>query len=423
MKKALTNIISFGKDHILLALYSFVFFVLLIGVYSHSGFKYFPLLSIFIGTLFFSYFLFNKYMYHSFTKLSDFISLNIKSFSTLNLIAFISIIGFIVLHYFYMEGVPLFKALATTDHLEVSSIRNKVTTECPKWINYLASFYIKAIIPFYLFYFFHQKKYTLFTILFLVSGFYTLSLLQKSYIVTIILPLFIFFLLKKSWWFSLLSILFIIGSVLYLTKVANPHLNNEVSSQVNKQEIIDTTQTIDTSSNLAEKTPSNEHKVVTMIKSLSERVFIIPGEIVSIWFTYIPDELPFLNGCGYRFLTPILKCDHIKYPEVIYDLEYPEYAKLGVKGTLVTSTFMHDYSNFGKLGLFISGIILSFLFFIVKLLFKNNFKFQLIFNLTPVLLLSSSALSTLLLSHGWMLTVILFVIYSKQILNPHSVVK
>lgn len=421
MKKALSNIVSFGKEHILLALYSFVFFVLLIGVYSHTGFKYFPLLSIFIGTLFFSYFLLNKYMYHSFAKLSDFISLNIKSLSTLNLIAFGSIIGFIVLHYFYMEGVPLFKALATTDHLEVSSIRNKVTTECPKWINYLASFYIKAIIPFYLFYFFHQKKYTLFTILFLVSGFYTISLLQKSYIVTIILPLFIFFLLKKKWLFSIFSIVFIICSVLFLTRVANPHLNNR-NTQIEQKEIVNKSPIIPNPKK-DDSTPVGENKTITMIKSLSDRVFIIPGEIASIWFSYIPNKLPYLNGCGYRFLTPLLKCDHIKYPEVIYDLEYPEYAKLGVKGTLVTSTFMHDYSNFGKLGLFISGIILSLLLFILKLLFKNNFEFQLIFNLTPVLLLSSSALSTLLLSHGWMLTVILFVIYSKQILNPHSVVK
>jgi hypothetical protein len=420
MKEAINRIISIGKEHILLTLYSFVFFVLLIGVYSHSEFKYFPLLAIFIGTLFTSYFLLNNYLSSFFTKLSDKVSLNINFFPLLNIIVFFSIIGFIFLHYIYMDGVPLFKALVTLDHLEVSRIRNEVTTNCPKWINYLASFYIKAIIPFYLFYFFHQKKYTLFTILFLVSGFYTLSLLQKSYIVTIILPLFIFFLLSKKWLFSILSTTFIVCSVLFLTRVANPHLNNEASSKVNKQEIIDTSQTVNQHLSSVEQPPKNEHQVVTMAKSLIDRVFIIPGEIVSIWFSYIPEKLPYLNGCGYRFLTPVLNCEHIKYPEVIYDLEFPEYAKLGVKGTLVTSTFMHDYANFGVIGLFISGIILSFVFFLIKMLFTNNFKLLLVFNLTPVLLLSSSALSTLLLSHGWMLSVALFVIYSKQIIKHHT---
>lgn len=414
MKEVLNNMVNLFKEHVLLALYCFVFFVLLIGVYAHSEFRYFPLLTIFIGTLFICYFILNKYLYNYFTQVSDIISLNIKSFSTLNLIAFGSIIGFIVLHYIYMNGVPLFKALATTDHLEVSRIRNEVTTNCPKWINYLASFYIKAIIPFYLFYFFQQKKYTLFSILFLVGGFYTLSLLQKSYIVTIILPLFIFFLLKQRWWVSLLSLLFIIISVLYLTKVANPHLSNQVTSDIIKQEIRDTTQTIKQPPALLEQPPEGEHKVVTMIKSLTDRVLFVPGKVVSIWFTEIPKSFPYLKGCGFNFLAPILNCEYVDYSHLLYNKEFPEYAKQGVIGSLVTASFMHDYANFGIFGLIISGIILALIFTSIRALFQSHFISQFVLNFTPVLILGTSALSTLLLSHGWLITLFLFTIYSKK---------
>ena len=250
----------------------------------------------------------------------------------------------------------------------------------------------------------------------MVSGFYTLSLLQKSYIVTIILPLFIFFLLKKRWWFSLLSILFIIGSVLYLTKVANPHLSNEVSSQAqaNKQEILDTTQTTKQPSVLVEQPPAGEHKVVTMIKSLTDRVLFVPGKVVSIWFTEIPKNFPYLKGCGFNFLAPILNCEYVDYSHLLYNNEFPEYAKQGVIGSLVTVSFMHDYANFGVIGLMFSGIILALIFTSIKALFQSHFNYQVVLNFTPVLILGTSALSTLLLSHGWLLTLLLFTIYSKQ---------
>ncbi len=402
MKKVLNNnYFNIIKNHILIIIYVVVFLILLIGVYSHSGFTYFPLLSIFITTLFLTYYLLNKYLQSNFKKIVNKININSKFLYKLNFFAFASILFFIIVHCFYMDGVPLIKALLTSDHLEVSKIRNEITTKCPTWINYLASFYIKAIIPFYIFYFFKSKKYLFFIILYIIGSFYAISLLQKSYIVVITLPVLIFLVFDKKWILVGITSMFIVSSVLFLTKVANPQLDNQLS----------------TKDVIVEKKMEDTSLVAQMIGSLSERILIVPGRIVSIWFTEIPKNYPFLKGCGYNFLSPILGCEYVNYPNILYNKQFPEYAKQGVVGTLVTASFMHEYANFGIIGLFLSGVFLAIILFVINVFLNFDFELLVVINFTSILTLGASAITTLLLSHGWAIILILAVLYKNDLIK------
>ena len=77
------------------------------------------------------------------------------------------------------------------------------------------------------------------------------------------------------------------------------------------------------------------------------------------------------------------------------------------------ASFMYDYVNFGLLGLVLSGILLGIIFTYLEKLFKNDFNMKLVVNLIPILILSSQALTTLLFSGGWALSVILYFYFIK----------
>jgi len=153
--------------------------------------------------------------------------------------------------------------------------------------------------------------------------------------------------------------------------------------------------------------------IVTANRMLAERVILLPGEIVSKWFDIIPEQKPFLYGCGYRFLAPILGCSYVEYQTELYPVFFPDYARRGFKGTVNTASFVYDYANFGKVGLVISGILLSILIFFIENLFEFDLVFNLSLNAFYVFMLSSSALSTLLFSGGWALILLLFFVYKK----------
>ncbi|MGD0711206.1 MAG: hypothetical protein ABR968_08475 [Bacteroidales bacterium] len=156
--------------------------------------------------------------------------------------------------------------------------------------------------------------------------------------------------------------------------------------------------------------------IVTSINAVFLRTCLTPGKVIVHWFDLIPSKRPYLYGCGYRFLQPFTGCDqYYDYASLIYIDLYPEYYKHGIKGSMNVASFMYEYSNFGDIGLVLSAAILSLIFVFINLLFINaSFAVKFSLNIYSILVLNSSAITTLLFSGGWGLMIILFLFYKKD---------
>ncbi|MDQ3190551.1 MAG: oligosaccharide repeat unit polymerase [Bacteroidota bacterium] len=417
------------KEHTLLVLYLAVLFLISIGLLNDSGTNYIFPFFIYCFFFVFSYFVF-KWLYNqnssSFSKFNySFIFNNFLSEEKLKYIAillFLITVSFIAIHLVIIGHIPFITALKSYDYYGISLIRQSISDHENVFIKYISSFSVKALIPFLLL-FFYLKNKKMFLILFVISIFYCISLMQKSLVVSILIPLIIFnifqFQFKMSLLFSFISVL----SVFFLVFVTNPSLRaskeeiqQETTIENHKNHIPEEIFERSTNS-LSGSDKSIIDSIISAIRGIYTRVIVVPGKVVSMWFKYVPDKFPYSQGCGYRFLAPFLGCEfeNYNYSRFIYDFENPMDVKEGMKGTANVASFMNDYSNFGVLGLILAGIILAIFFNMVEILFENNFKWLITLNLLFIVWLSSSAFFTTLFSGGWGLTLVLFFLFKRAL--------
>lgn len=383
--------IFFGwfKGNFLFALYSISFFVITLGLFAFSGLKHFDKILIFFVPFCLCYWLLQK--------------LNLKyelpqiPFKLDVLINFapVGILILIIGHYINMGNIPLLDAMAEINDIKIALIRNNVATNSSTFYNYTYSFLIKAVIPFYILLLFYKKKYKLFWVIAIIGSLYAMSLMQKSFVVVIFIPFGVFLLLSKRWKQLILLVVFLAAAIVFLILVANP---SEFS--------------------IIHKDSEYSFKMISL--GVLNRVLFTPGRTVSLWFDSIPETLPFLEGCGYRFLAPFLDCEYQSYPSKMYDIIYPHYAVQGLHGTFVSTSFMYDYASFGKTGLVFSGVLLALVLSIIQGGFIFNWRFGVIFNAFPIMTLTSSALSTILVTHGWIPVLILAFIHLKEFKNLNT---
>ena len=304
-------------------------------------------------------------------------------------------------HLTYLGDLPAFSALNVDFNTDAVNIRRQITADADTIVNYIASFNMKAFLPFGLLYLLAKKNHKLYWLLLLVGVVYAFSLMQKSYIVLLLMPSLIYAIFNKEWLYGLKH-MGIISVVLYsLVLVHNPEISPSKSNHV-------------THSNEHVNKTTKQSKFYSIWTSLKNRVLIVPGKTVSSWFDHIPNDLPFLNGKGYRFAQRFTGENYINYAQELYPIMYPDHAKKGLKGNVNVAHFMYDYANFGRKGLILSGFILAIVFYFVETIFRNNFKFKLSLNLIPLATLSSQALTTLLFSGGWGLLIGLYYLFIRN---------
>lgn len=234
---------------------------------------------------------------------------------------------------------------------------------------------------------------------------YAISLMQKSYIVTLVTPSLIYSIYHKKYLYILKHILVTILYIYALLYITNPMLRNIEKPKMPNIELQE------------QKIVDNNKRNKTFICSIYKRAVLTPGKIVAQWFINIPENKPFLNGCGYRLIAPILGCEHVNYGQELYEDIFPNYAARGIKGNVNVAYFMYDYANFGRIGLIIAGIIMAFLLCILDLLFSFNILYKFAINGFYILMISSSALTTLLFSGGWGLFILLFIIFKNDLIK------
>ena len=188
--------------------------------------------------------------------------------------------------------------------------------------------------------------------------------------------------------------------VYLLIYAANPELREIHPSRDTKTEVI--------------HKPKDEFKSFQAGSSgIINRRFIVPGKVVGLWFNNIPSKYPFLYGNGYSFIAKLRHVPLVEYSNDLYAELYPQYAADGLRGSVNTASFMYDYANFGVWGLLLSGAVMAFWLFLLQGVFPNM-KILFILNLFPILMLTSTSLLTLLFSGGWLLTVLLYLLFKRK---------
>ena len=387
---------AFIRKHPFFVLYCIIVVFLFPGVYYKSGYRFFGELVMHLISFVCIYFLLQKIIPSGSvpSKFSFGTKLNGLA-QYLPDVALVLVAAFVVFHFIHLGFVPLVESAQSDNVVDIALIRQNVTTHSSGWVNYLRSFIMRAILPFFVVYSCivqDKKRFIAWTI---VAVIYSLNLMQKSYIVMAFVPLALYFFLNRKYLKSFAVMMIPVIGVYFLMILTRP---SKVTAQDEKIELT-TSETFNKSS-----------------KSLISRLLVVPGKTVGDWFLLIPDEYPYLNGCGYRFAT-ILGCEHTEYSKVFYSRLYPQYAEKGLRGTVNVASFMYEYSNFGKTGLILASFIISLLFIVIQKMFDHEFLWLAVFNFFPALLLSSTSFTTLLFSGGWGLNILLFFIFRNQLIS------
>ena len=197
----LVTLTRFLKSNSLFCINILVLLLLLFGLLQTYGTTYLPQIGIYVVAFVGCYFLCrNRFANWNWSLKENRLDRKWMLRSIDALIVFT--IGFQILHYYVMGNVPVVKAMLSTDYYHITQIRQDIKAVDSSLINYASSFLLKAIVPFLLFllYSIDKKRFWLY---FFIATFYALALMQKAFIVTILMPLIIHLLLNRKWWRAL----------------------------------------------------------------------------------------------------------------------------------------------------------------------------------------------------------------------------
>jgi hypothetical protein len=372
---------AFIQAHPYFTSYLLVYGLLQIGLLNTSGFTY-------VTPLFFLYFL--PFILFYFGLPVAKLKFDISSFNPPKL-AWI-LLGFgglvAILHLIWLGKIPFMEAWQTRQLSEANLIRKIGSASLPKWLHYASTWSVRAILPVSALFFLIKKNKIGFALSMSIGVLYGLALLQKSLVLWVSIPILVYFLLQRQWIRAILMTSFT-GFLFVLAIFANnPQLHGGVND-------------------LRMPTHS-EQKSSQVSEGLFKRIFMVPGKTLSMWFSHVPKDKPFLYGKDFGLYTKLTGQKTADYNLELYPLFYPAYAQQGVKGSVNTAHFMRAYANFGWWGLPLTAALLALFFQLLNIVHrKTQGGLAFCLQIFPLLLLSSGSLLTLLFSGGWGLVILL----------------
>lgn len=375
-----------------LAIHLAIVALLLVGLVERTHFGFLPDVAIYLATLLAAYAVIGRLLPES-KKVFQFGSFSNAYFIKGVLFAQVALMA---IHWAYLGGVPLWEALHEQDDLQIVNIRRAAGEDIPLLLSYASHFMIKAFVPVALLLAWSEHR-RLFWLLAFTAATYAVSLLAKSFVITLFIPLWIAFLIGRQWgrFFSLSGAFLVL--VIALSSAANP------------QKFRTEPATSESVAVVPEDEGVKEHGfLLDAVLGVGRRMVLMPGWTVAEWFEHIPADIPFAQGGAIRPLATVLSVPYVDFTEKVYQLAHPDMAAQHVPGTMGTASFMYGYANFGRWGLFASGVITALMLLLVQRVFGSRWKWAVVLNTFPLLALSGSALPTVLLTHGWALTIVLF---------------
>ncbi|MCB0772355.1 MAG: hypothetical protein KDB93_03180 [Flavobacteriales bacterium] len=364
------------------------------GLVVYSGAAYLPYLALYVAVLCISYVLLQRIM-PTWKREARLHSPSVERFIQ---VVFLAQVAVLVAHWGYLGGIPLWEALHQQNDLVIVDIRRSAGEVVPLPLAYASHFMIKAVVPFALLLAWGGAR-KWFWPLAVTAGLYAASLLAKSFVVTLFVPLWIAFLIGRRWMrFGTLSAVFAL-LIIALSTVANPQkLQFQAVGPNGNTEAVDE--------------GVREHGFLgDAVLGVGKRILVMPGHTVAEWFMHVPADVPYAKGGAIRPLAAVLGVPYTDYTEKIYDLAYPDMAAQHVPGTMGSASFMYGYANFGAWGLAASGLITALMLLLVQAIFGTRWRWALVLNVFPLLALSASALPTVLITHGWAITILLYLLF------------
>ncbi|MBK9192773.1 MAG: hypothetical protein IPM77_15465 [Crocinitomicaceae bacterium] len=399
----------------LMFLYTLVLIGLIYGVYVTSGSKYFGGVFLYGFSLLVFYVLFNlpsvnRLMFER-LKLPSLLKFNFSIYWLL-----IPTVLIIIVHLTMLGGIPTLKALDYTYIEDVADYRNSITYDSPKWILYLASISLKSSLPFIILYLLYKDIKWLYWIILIVGAIYSVSLIQKSFIVGLVLPAMVYCVVKRRYLFVAKYLAMIFIGVIGLTYAGNPPGGNDPNRRNGPSTVVmdEEGNPITVNSKQVTLITDETSKLGRIVLGLVDRLFVVPGQVVSDWFEVIPEKKPFLYGDGYRVLAMIRGRTYHNYARELYPIIQTEFAAMGLTGSVNVASFMYEYSNFGMPGLVLSGFLLALVLSWVEYFFRNDLILKLCLCMFPIFMLSSGAITTWLFSGGFGFTLLYFAIFLRK---------
>ena len=172
----MNRLLSLYKNHNVIINYSFVFCLLLVGLVDYYQGLYLKQVLIFYCVVVGSYIIADKLVPQGHIRINLEVLQRVKYRLQQQPVwlLFTPAIVIILVHYWYIGGIPLSMALDAVDPILVAKIRWSINGGSPIWLNYLSFFVLKAIVPFALVYSIVRKEKTSFWIAFIVVNFYTI---------------------------------------------------------------------------------------------------------------------------------------------------------------------------------------------------------------------------------------------------------
>jgi hypothetical protein len=246
-----------------------------------------------------------------------------------------------------------------------------------------------------------------------LGTFYGLSLLNKMFVVILFAPLILHLCFSTRLYTAARMVLIPLAALALLVFVQNPQIRPETWTPRDKATASGKPLVVE--GYASKHTQSATYPALQFIETIYLRVFIVPGEVVTAWFSNIPENLPFANGCGYRLVAAARGCEFRFYPSLVHDIENPRLVAEGVHGTMTAAGFMEDYANFGTKGLVLSGVLLALVLTLIARLFAGNWRWALILNFIPISMMLELPLTTVMLTGGWALTLLLYYLFRARL--------
>jgi hypothetical protein len=290
----------------------------------------------------------------------------------------IASVGFILIHWAQLGGMPAVSALKSTDDMEIAKLRQSVT-EHGALFNYGSIFLIRVMLPLLVLRYVLKKQYWSALLVGLFGAVYGLSLMQKSYPIFIVAPAIVYFAFtgRRAAAFCGIGVFLCVVTLVLITNARlRPGQFSDIPSAFNAGTIV--------------------------VTSLTERVLVVPGRVVSDWLNAFPTIFPYEYGCGYRFVSAVLRCDFINNSVLTYRHYFPENVSQGLVGTYNAAHFAEEYANFGPLGLIVAATLASVVLFAAAWITSGRDTATIVaVNFPFIASLSSSALQTTMVSGGW----------------------
>lgn len=337
-----------------------------------------------------------------------------------------------IIHYIWFDGFSIPKVLVAKDVLQAALIRQELS-DMPNWLAYLRAYAINCLFPIVLLLAVVMKRWRLVGVVAFFGMLYAVNMLQKSGPILIVLPSILYLVHKSRYLLAAIWCVSVVIVVLFMSFLSNPHLQpnfmremfvdisvpapNELALDHAESALPDPDLSNDLDPPFAKEETRRDPGIfgaVPVIYGLFDRVAYVPGRVVSQWTTLIPKDIPYGIGCGYRFLAPLLDCDFQNYALIIHDKLYPHYVAQGLQGSVNAASMMVGYANFGIIGVLAYALMQAILAWMLFVLFRQSPYLILPINVIYLFLLSSSDLLTMLLSGGWSLSILLFLMLARQ---------